>query len=107
MKNLEGMAREIFNRYAERAGVRANWNYLSDSRKAVWMQDILLLSEYFTNELKNSIKPLPGPTKTSTSYEAGFASGVYNERVYFTNLIEGIHDKLTYDYISFENKQQK
>lgn len=107
MKTLEGMAREIFNRYAARSGVKADWNYLSTERKLVWMQDILLLSEYFLTELKGTIKPIPSNLKSTTVYESGFNDGVRSERTSFTVLVEELHEKLLDEYDNLKYSQKK
>lgn len=102
MKTLEGMAQELFNRYAEKSGVKADWRYLSESRKLVWMKDVLLISNYFLNNLKNEIKPIPNNTKSSTVYESGFNDGVRSERTSFLTLVDQLHEKLVDE---FENLQ--
>lgn len=102
MKTLEGMARELFNRYAARVGVEANWNYLSDDRKLVWMKDVMLLADYFMENLKLEMKPIPTNGKSNTVYEAGFNDGVKSERTSFTVLIEELHGKLLDEYQDFQ-----
>jgi hypothetical protein len=109
VKTLEGMAREIFIRYAEKSGVKADWNYLSDNRKLVWMKDILLLSEYFLTNLKNEIKPIPSNKKSTTVYESGFNDGVRSERTSFLVLVDELHEKLLDEYEQLQyslNKSQ-
>ena len=101
MKTLEGMAMEIFNRYAAKSGVKADWKYLSDERKLVWMKDILLLSEYFLNNLKNEIKPIPTNSRSNTVYESGFHDGVRSERTSFLVLTDNLHKKLLDEYEEF------
>lgn len=101
MKKLEGMARELFNRYAERSGLRVNWNYLADDRKLVWMNDVILLADYFLENLKAEMKPIPNSAKSSTVYESGFNDGVRSERTSFTVLIEELHEKLLDEYEQF------
>lgn len=107
MKTLEGMAREIFNRYAAKSGVRADWIYLSDERKLVWMKDVLLLSEYFLTNLKLEMKPIPSNERATTVYEGGFNDGVRSERTSFTVLVDELHERLLDEYEHLEYKVNK
>jgi hypothetical protein len=107
MKTLDGMAREIFNRYAAKSGVKANWNYLASERKLVWMKDIILLSNYFLENLKAEIKPIPSNQRSTTVYESGFNDGVRSERTSFIVLAESLHEKLLDEYEEFEYSLKK
>ncbi len=108
MKTLEGMAREIFNRYAAKSGVKANWDYISAERKLVWMKDIILLSNYFLENLKAEMKPIPANNlKPNTVYESGFNDGVRSERTSFAVLVDTIHETLLDKYEEFEYSLKK
>lgn len=107
MKSLEGMAMEIFNRYAAKSGVKADWRYLSDERKLVWMQDILLLSQYYLENLKAEMKPIPTNQRSTTVYESGFNDGVRSERTSFTVLVDELHEKLLDEYRDLEYSVKK
>lgn len=107
MKTLEGMAMEIFARYANKSGVKADWRYLSDERKLVWMQDILLLSEYFLDNLKAEMKPIPSNQRSNTVYESGFNDGVRSERTSFAVLVDELHERLLDEYQELEYSVKK
>lgn len=102
MKNLEGLARELFTRFAENSEVSADWDYLSDERKLAWMQDVLTISNYFLGNMKSEIKPIPNIQKFSTVYEAAYNDGLRSERVAVTSLVENIHKKLLDEYEDFK-----
>lgn len=102
MKNLETLAREVFDRFAKNSGSKADWNYLSEERKLAWMQDVLLISEYFLNDVKSQLKPIPFNQKFSTVYETAYNEGLRSERVAFTTLVEDVHKKLLDEYEDFE-----
>ena len=97
MKPLEKMAQELFHSFARIEGRVADWQYLSDERKRVWMQDTMIMAKYFMIQLQKEIKPMPN-RKSQTSYEAGFVTGQKSERLAFQTLIEEIYNKLEQEY---------
>lgn len=104
MKTLNGMARELFNRYSEQHGVMANWEYLSSERKAAWMKDALFVAKYYLENLKAEIKPIPPNVKSATVYEAGFNDGVRSERTSFNVLVEDLYENLITEYEHFKHQ---
>lgn len=108
MKSLEGMAQEMFTKFSlKETGKRADWKYLSDSRKLEWMKDVFHVADYYMLELKAKLKPIPFGQKNSTVYDAGVFDGVRAERVALHQLIDQVHVDLANQLIDFEQDMNK
>ena len=95
MKELEGIARELFTKFhLKETGKNGNWDYLSDERKLAWMQDVCWIASSIVKEIKAEFRPLPISTKTNTVYESSYMEGVRSERIYNQNVVSEIEEKL-------------
>lgn len=105
MKTLESMAKETFEKFSIReTGKLLKWKYLSDERKLEWMQELFELMDYYMEELRGQLKPLPINPKSDTVYAAGLNDGIRSERVFLHQLMEKIHKDLADQLVDFQNK---
>ena len=101
MKTLDGMARDLFNKFSIReTGKSGDWNYLGDTRKLAWMEEVLIMANYFLKELKNEIKPLSNK-QAYTSYESGYNDGIRSERTLFYSMVSEKFEKLVDEFEDF------
>lgn len=106
MKNLEGLARELFTEFSiKETGRAGNWDYLSDERKAFWMKDVLRIAKFLIREIKKDFKPLP-TGKTSTVYESAYMEGVRSERLSHDMTISHIEEDLVNELAIFQDNIQ-
>lgn len=106
MNQLEVLARQMFERYAERTvGHRSRWDYLSKERKLAWMQEVLVLTDFFIENLYSKINKLPTPSQGQSGFENGMASGILQERREMKNFIHFLDSELKKDLESFRNKE--
>lgn len=102
MKNLEGMALDLFNKFSlKETGKVGDWLYLSNERKIAWMADALVMANYFYKEVLLSIKPLAPTQKHDTVYAVGYADGARSQHVYMSELFREQYQKLLDEYEDF------
>jgi len=95
MSDLEELTKKYFERYYLAKGVKdAKWNLLSKERKAVWMEEVLEVANFFVTQLKDNVKPVSSNPYGSTSYTMGFNDGVRSERTIFIGLVDEIYKNL-------------
>ena len=95
MKELEGIARELFTKFhLKETGKHGDWDYLSDERKLAWMQDVCNIASAIIKEIKTEFRPLPSGIKINTVYESGFMEGLRSERISYQNIITEIEENL-------------
>lgn len=108
MKTLEGMARDLFNKFSMReTGKLGDWSYLSNTRKLEWMKEVLIMAKYFLDEIHSDIKPLQNNQRTNTVYESGYNDGVRSERAACLSLVENKLQKLVDEFKDFEHTTKK
>jgi hypothetical protein len=110
MKTLEGMAHELFQKFAlKETGKHASWAHLNDNRKLEWMKEVMVMANYFIKEFKTQIKPLTlaSPNRPATSYESGIHQGQISERSNFYRIIETTHEALLNELEEFKAKLKK
>jgi len=104
MTQLEVLAKEMFVRYAERvAGHKASWDYLSKKRKLAWMEEVIIMSDYFVENFRNKIKGKPVPSRGQSGFENGMNSGIMQERLDILSFIEHLDEKLKSNLEEFKN----
>lgn len=108
MKTLDGMARDLFNKFSMReTGKLGDWSYLSAERRLEWMKEVLIMAKYFLDEIHTQIKPLPNNQQSTTAYELGYNNGVRSERAAFITLVEDKLQKLVDEFKDFEHTTKK
>lgn len=103
MKTLETMAAEMFHNFAKQEGISADWNYLSPNRRLAWMEDVMIVMNYFMDEIAKEIRPLKQPGQLSTVGERFFFAGQMEERKLFHQMTEDIHNQLKQQLEDAEN----
>lgn len=95
MSDLEQLTKKYFERYYLAKGVKdAKWHLLSKQRKAIWMEEVLEVANFFVSQLKEQVKPVVANPYGSTSYTMGYNDGVRLERVQFIGLVDTIYENL-------------
>jgi len=95
MTTLEGFARTMFEKYSHKKyGHVASWGRLSKERKIEWMQDVLYLSEFFIDELKEKFGKPPVFRETRTSFEMGHNKALHSSHMNVINFINGLKEEL-------------
>jgi hypothetical protein len=103
MKTLEGMAKELFEKFAfKETGKVLQWKHLDDDRKIEWIRDVFEVADYYMEELRSQLKPLPVNPKSDTVYGSGINDGMRAERIYTHQLMEDIHRGLADQVVMFE-----
>ena len=111
MSSLETIAKGMFENYSKmRTNKVANWNYLNSERKIVWMKDVLLISDYYANILRN-LRPVhsPGVKKFLTSFSLGYDQGIKVERSTLISMIDNFNTSLKNDledYLEYSKKEK-
>ncbi len=105
MTQLEVLAKEMFDRYAERvAGHRSSWDYLSKDRKIAWMQEVIIMLDHLNGNFRASINKKPQPTRGS-GFENGLCAGILQERQDMLNMIQRLEESLSKDLETFRNEK--
>ena len=106
MTQLEVLAKEMFERYAVRvAGHKSNWDYISDERKLAWMEEVLVMSDYFIENFRANLNKKPTPIRGNSGFENGHAAGVIKERQETLNFIQHLDEQLKKDLEELKNSK--
>lgn len=94
----------MFERFCkEETGFDGNWEYLSDERKAAWMEEALLSIELVINTMQQAVKPIPTPHKFETVWAQGFFSGQSSERTEFIGHLHNTLKSCKQELTAFKN----
>jgi hypothetical protein len=106
MNQLEVLARQMFERYATRvAGHRSSWDYLSKERKLAWMEEVLIMTDFFVENLQSKMNNNPLPNRGQSGYENGLAAGAAQERQMMKDFIHFLDSKFKKDLEEFRNRR--
>lgn len=95
MKDIETLAIGLFNRFSQKKDGRTyDWNYLSKDRQIEWMKEAVIHTEFLLKNIRDRVKPVPGPSSNPASYELGFLAGQQSERMKFIQLLEYLDQDL-------------
>jgi len=94
---LEVYAAGLFTEYCKKQRIEAHWQYLSNQRKLVWLEEALFLMTTSVAEVKKSLKPLPR-SQGQASYELGYYNGMFQERNATITAIDDLQRSLESQY---------
>lgn len=103
---LEVYAAKLFNRFCDRQGTKGKWDYLSSTRKLVWIEEAYVLLKSSILELKGAFKPLK-PNKAQASFEIGYNQGLSAERFATISFLEYLLKELDDQHDQLKEKYQK
>ena len=103
---LELYASQLFLEYCNNQGVNALWDYLSDSRKLVWIEEALHLMLSSIKQVKATLKPMSKNTGQA-SFEMGYYQGMAVERQALLNNLAELEKSLKYQFEELKQQYNK
>ena len=94
MTELEQLAKEAFDRFCVLTGEKANWIYISEDRKIAWMKEVIFLSDFFSEKMREKFKRVPEINPQTGSFALGYNQGIAMERTATINFIEYVDNDL-------------